>query len=65
MAASARARDAALAWDSYPLVHKEESLRTVRLGRRGRRHRFCRRVLGLRHKEDVERASELYLVGLA
>lgn len=64
---SARPRvdDAAEAWNSYPLLHKDETLRSIMPGSPGWRRRFYRRVMRIRHDEDVSRACDMFAAGVA
>lgn len=64
-AAAPRPRDEEDAWNSYPLLHKDRSLRAIRPGTGGWRSRFYGKVMGIRHHEDVANACYTYLAGVA
>ena len=60
-----RVDSASEAWNSYPIVHRDDTLRSVAPGTPGWRRRFYRRVMGIRHAEDVARACSEYAAGVA
>lgn len=60
-----RVDSAAEAWNSYPVINRDETLRSVAPGTPGWRRRFYGRVMGIRHGEDVSRACSEYAAGIA
>lgn len=64
-AVAPRPRDPEDAWNSYPLLNKDRSLRAIRPGTGGWRSRFYGKVMGIRHHEDVANACYTYLAGVA
>ena len=60
-----RVDSASEAWNSYPIIHRDETLRSVAPGTPGWRRRFYRRVMGVRHEEDVSRACSEFAAGVA
>jgi hypothetical protein len=60
-----RVDSASEAWNSYPIIHRDETLRSVAPGTPGWRRRFYRRVVGVRHEEDVSRACSEFEAGVA
>lgn len=60
-----RVDSASEAWNSHPLINRDETLRSVAPGTPGWRRRFYGRVMGIRHGEDVSRACSEYAAGIA